>query len=82
MTTDTAAITTTELVRRSIEGRRFSLVNALIAFTLLFTLLSSVVILVTLLADTIAAGSLSSPPPCHPEPRRPASGRESWGHWL
>lgn len=55
MTTDTAAITTTELVRRSIEGRRFSLVNALIAFTLLFTLLSSVVILVTLLADTIAA---------------------------
>lgn len=55
MTTDTAAITTTELVRRSIEGRRFSPVNALIAFTLLFTLLSSVVILVTLLADTIAA---------------------------
>lgn len=54
MTTDTAAITT-ELVRRSIEGRRFSPVNALIAFTLLFTLLSSVVILVTLLADTIAA---------------------------
>ena len=56
MTTETStAVTTTDLVRRSIEGRRFSPINALIAFTLLFTLLSSVVILVTLLADTIAA---------------------------
>jgi phosphate transport system permease protein len=53
--TATAGVTTTDLVRQSIEGRRFSPVNALVAFALLFTLLSSVVILVTLLADTIAA---------------------------
>jgi phosphate transport system permease protein len=55
MTAETASVTTSDLVRQSIEGRRFSPVNALIAFTLLFTLLSSVVILVTLLVDTIAA---------------------------
>ncbi|MGH8870387.1 MAG: phosphate ABC transporter permease PstA [Acidimicrobiia bacterium] len=55
MTSDTSSISTTDLVRRSIEGRRFSPVNALVAGLLLFTLLSSVVILVTLLADTIAA---------------------------
>lgn len=55
MTADTSSISTTDLVRRSIEGRRFSPVNALVAGLLLFTLLSSVVILVTLLADTIAA---------------------------
>lgn len=55
MTADTAVVTTTDLVRQSIEGRRFSPFNALVAFALLFTLLSSVVILVTLLADTIAA---------------------------
>ena len=55
MTADTAAVTTTELVRKSIEGRRFSPANAIVAFALLFTLLSSVLILVTLLADTIAA---------------------------
>jgi phosphate transport system permease protein len=42
------------MVRQSIEGRRFSPVNALVSFTLLFTLLSSVVILVTLLVDTIS----------------------------
>ena len=53
MTAHTEALTTTELVRRSIEGRRFSPVNALVAMALLFTLLTSVVILITLLADTI-----------------------------
>jgi phosphate transport system permease protein len=47
-------VTTSDLVRRSIEGRRFSPVNALVTAMMLFTLLSSVVILVTLLADTIA----------------------------
>ena len=55
MIAGTATVTTTELVRRSIEGRRFSPANAIVGFALLFTLLSSVVILVTLLADTIAA---------------------------
>ncbi len=55
MTASASAVTTTDLVRRSIEGRRFSPINALVAAMLLFTLLSSVVILVTLLADTIAA---------------------------
>jgi len=55
MTANTAVVTTTDLVRQSIEGKRFSPFNALVAFALLFTLLSSVVILVTLLADTIAA---------------------------
>jgi phosphate transport system permease protein len=55
MTANTAVVTTTDLVRQSIEGRRFSAFNALVAFALLFTLLSSVVILVTLLADTISA---------------------------
>lgn len=54
MTAISEAAPTSDLVRRSIEGRRFSPVNALVAFALLFTLLSSVVILVTLLADTIA----------------------------
>ncbi|MGH8914635.1 MAG: phosphate ABC transporter permease PstA [Acidimicrobiia bacterium] len=46
-------MSTTDLVRQSIEGRRFSPVNALVATLLLFTLLSSVVILATLLADII-----------------------------
>ena len=55
MTVGTATVTTTELVRRSIEGRRFSPTNAIVTFAMLFTLLSSVLILVTLLADTIAA---------------------------
>ena len=55
MAVRTAAVTTSDLVRQSIEGRRFSPVNALVAAMLMFTLLSSVVILVTLLADTIAA---------------------------
>ena len=45
MVADARALTTTELVRRSIEGRRFSPINALVAASLLFTLLSSVVIL-------------------------------------
>ncbi|HLF42176.1 MAG TPA: phosphate ABC transporter permease PstA [Acidimicrobiia bacterium] len=55
MIADVRALTSTEMVRRSIEGRRFSPINALVAFMLLFTLLTSVVILVTLLADTITA---------------------------
>jgi len=55
MAVATPALTPTEVVRQSIEGRRFSPINALVAFTMLFTLLSSVVILITLLADTIAA---------------------------
>ena len=55
MTAHTAAVTTTDLVRQSIEGKKFSPFNALVAFALLFTLLSSVVILVTLLADTVTA---------------------------
>lgn len=54
MTAQTSAVSNTDLVRRSIEGRRFSAVDALVASMLLFTLLSSVVILITLLADTIA----------------------------
>lgn len=54
MSVNTSAVTT-DLVRQSIEGRRFSPVDALVTAMLLFTLLSSVVILVTLLADTIAA---------------------------
>jgi phosphate transport system permease protein len=52
---DTRSLTSPELVRRSIEGKKFSPVNALVTFLLLFTLLSSVLILITLLADTIAA---------------------------
>ncbi|MET0697030.1 MAG: hypothetical protein ABWZ58_06345, partial [Acidimicrobiia bacterium] len=55
MAVATPALTPTDIVRQSIEGRRFSPINALVAFTMLFTLLSSVVILITLLADTIAA---------------------------
>ena len=55
MTAQTVAVTTNDLVRQSIEGKKFSPFNALVAFALLFTLLSSVVILITLLADTIAA---------------------------
>ena len=51
----TPALTPTDVVRHSIEGRHFSPINTLVAFTMLFTLLSSVVILITLLADTIAA---------------------------
>ncbi len=54
MTAQTAPATTTELVRRSLEGRRFSPADALVAALLLFSLLSSLVILVTLLVDTIA----------------------------
>ncbi len=48
------SVTTSDVVRQSIEGRRFSPVDAMVAALLLFTLLSSVVILVTLLVDTIA----------------------------
>jgi len=55
MSAHAEALSATELVRQSIEGRRLSPVDTLVAFTLLFTLLSSVVILITLLADTIAA---------------------------
>jgi phosphate transport system permease protein len=54
LTADARALKTTEMVRASIEGRRFSPVNALVAFTLLFSLLTSVVILITLLVDTIS----------------------------
>jgi phosphate transport system permease protein len=54
MTAQASTLSTSDLVRRSIEGRRFSPVDALVASLLLFTLLSSVVILITLLADTIA----------------------------
>lgn len=45
--------TTSDMVRRALAGRKLSPVNTIIAAGLLFTLLSSLVILVTLLADTI-----------------------------
>ena len=89
MTVATPALTPTDLVRHSLEGRRFSPFNALVSFAMLFTLLSSVVILITLLADTIAAGmpvfarrglgfvtsSLS------PTAATAGISRASWGRW-
>ncbi len=45
--------TTSELVARSIKGRRFSVIDTLISATLLISLLFSLVILVTLLSDVI-----------------------------
>ncbi len=53
MTTRTALPTTTDLVRRSLEGKRFSLANTLITGAMLLSLLFSLVILVTLLSDTL-----------------------------
>jgi phosphate transport system permease protein len=55
MTAEATPLTTTELVRRSIEGRRISVVDIVVSVLMLVALLSSVVILITLLADTIAA---------------------------
>jgi phosphate transport system permease protein len=54
VTAETAPLTTTDLVRRSIEGRKVSVVDVVVSVLLLVALLSSVVILITLLADTIA----------------------------
>ena len=47
------APTTPDLGERALQGRRFSPANILVAAMLLLSLLSSLVILVTLLADTI-----------------------------
>ncbi len=54
MTARTAAPSTTEVVRQSLRGRRFSLGGALFEGVLLLMLLASLLILVTLLADIIA----------------------------
>ena len=46
--------TSSDMIRARLTGKRMSLANTLIAAALLLTLLSSIVILITLLADTLA----------------------------
>ncbi len=54
MATPTTAVPVTgDLVRQALTGKKLNPINSVIAAGLLFTLLSSLVILVTLLADTI-----------------------------
>ncbi len=53
MASRSAVPTTTDMVRRSLEGKRFSVANTLISLSLLVALLFSLVILVTLIADTL-----------------------------
>ncbi len=52
MTTRTVP-TTPDLVRAALAGRRFNLVDSLLAGALLLSLLSSLLVLITLLADTV-----------------------------
>lgn len=51
---DSVTLSTTELVERSLTRRRVSPANTLVAGLLLLALLTSLLVLVTLLADTIA----------------------------
>jgi phosphate transport system permease protein len=47
---------TADLVRQALQGRRFSPVESLVAGSLFFSLLASLIVLVTLLADVIGRG--------------------------